>query len=591
MNKQPLQYTVTPADPAGHYFDLVLKISEPNRDGQVLGLPAWIPGSYMLRDFARHIIRLQAYCGKDGVEIATEKISNHEWQCAPCNGPLTIKYRVYAWDLSVRGAHFDESHAFFNGTSVFLLPLGYEQHPCLVQLNPPPHTNDWKVYTSLPEAQSREGAAKRHGFGLYEAPNYDALIDHPVEMGNPEVVSFEAFGAEHEMVFTGVLPNIDYERLIADTKKICEAQIALFEPDSHEVPFLDSADRYVFLTMVTGNDYGGLEHRSSTALMIGRHALPVIGQEPGNDYHDFLGLISHEYFHTWNVKRIKPAVFAPYQLFNENHTRLLWVFEGFTSYYDELMLWRSGAISEQTYLKRQAKVITNVWRGPGRHLQSVADSSFSTWTGLYMSNENSPNALVNYYTKGALIGLALDLYLRQESNNTYSLDDVMRLMWTRYGKTFYRGAQNQGVAEDEMPRLIREATQVDAAPFIERYVYGCDDLPLADLFKSQNIRLHWKASQKTPSMDVRTQADAEGLRLATVYNGGVAHQAGLSGGDRLVAINGLRVHDQQTFERALLTCRPEQKMPVHVFRRDELREFKVKLAPPATECHLDKIKN
>ena len=206
------------------------------------------------------------------------------------------------------------------------------------------------MHTSLPEARGLPGAARRHGFGLYRAPDYDALIDHPVEMGTPQVVSFTAHGAEHELVFTGVAPKLDLARIADDVRRICETQIAFFEPRTRHAPFLDSADRYVFMTMVTNDGYGGLEHRASTALMTARKDLPVLGQQgQGEGYRGFLGLVSHEYFHTWNVKRIKPAAFAPYDLSQPDLTRLLWVFEGFTSYYDDLLLLRSGAITQADY--------------------------------------------------------------------------------------------------------------------------------------------------------------------------------------------------------------------------------------------------
>src|SRR5690606_30181571 len=208
-------------------------------------------------------------------------------------------------------------------------------------------------------------------------PDYDALIDHPVEMGRPQVVTFTACGALHEMVFTGIAPNLDLERIAEDTRRICEAQIAFFEPDTRQAPLLDSSERYVFMTLVTGDGYGGLEHRASTALMCSRNDLPSRGrQDAGEGYENFLGLVSHEYFHTWNVKRIKPAAFAPYDLARENHTELLWVFEGFTSYYDDLFLLRAGVIDEAAYLRRLGKTITQVHRGAGRHKQSVAESSF-----------------------------------------------------------------------------------------------------------------------------------------------------------------------------------------------------------------------
>lgn len=582
-----LLYTVKPADPGGHRFLVQLQLKHPNPQGQAFSLPAWIPGSYLIRDFSRQIETISA--SSHGQAVAITKTGNHSWQCAPCEGSLLLEYTVYAWDLSVRGSHFDESHAFFNGTSLFLCPQGYENAPCFVDLLPPVHTNSWKVYTSLPEAVGHKGAASRHGFGLYCAPDYDALIDHPVEMGTPQVVQFEAHGALHEMVFTGVVPNLDLERIARDVQKICASQIALFEPESLKAPFLDSSDRYVFMTMVTGDGYGGLEHRASTALMAARNALPAKGQPQTSEaYTSFLGLVSHEYFHTWNVKRIKPAVFAPYDLSRENHTQLLWIFEGFTSYYDDLMLLRSGVIDEAAYLKLLGKTISAVHRSTGRFKQSVAESSFDAWTRYYKQDENSPNALVSYYTKGSLVALGLDIILREASQGRYSLDDVMRALWERYGRMFYQGHQH-GLPEDGLATLIHEVTGIDTHDFIERYAYECHDVPLEELLNQQGISLSWKAATQGPSLEVRLRSSMNETQIATAYEGGAAHRAGLSAGDTLVAINGLRISDTTSVDRILAAFRPGDKIVVHVFRRDELRSFKVKLDHcPATECTLQR---
>lgn len=550
-------------------------------------MPAWIPGSYLIRDFSRQIETIQA--SSRGKPIAIAKTGSHTWRCAPSPAALVLEYTVYAWDLSVRGAHVDESHAFFNGTSVFLSVSGQTQAPCHVEICPPPHTKNWKVYTSLPEAAGHPRAARRHGFGMYVAPDYDALIDHPVEMGTPQVVQFTVHGAEHEMVFTGVIPNLDLERIAADTQKICAAQIELFEPQSRRAPFLDSADRYVFMTMVTGDGYGGLEHRASTALMASRGDLPTRGRATATEgYQNFLGLVSHEYFHTWNVKRIKPAVFAPYDLSRETHTGLLWVFEGFTSYYDDLMLLRSGVISEGDYLRTLGKVVGNVRRTAGRLKQSVAESSFDAWTRYYKQDENSPNALVSYYTKGSLVALGLDITLRHATGGARSLDDVMRLLWQRFGRDFYQGG-GQGVAEDAMPGLILEATGVDTTAFIQRHAYGREDVPLERLLPLQGIGVVWKAASPTPTLDVRLRASHGETQIATVYEGGAAHAAGLSAGDTLLALNGLRVTDAASVERLLAAYQPGDSVDAHVFRRDELRAFRLKLGKPGeTECVLER---
>lgn len=581
MNAKPLLYRLIPADPAGHYFSVELTLHNPNPDGQVFSLPAWIPGSYLIRDFSRNIVQIAARVNGRRVDI--KKTANHSWRCAPCKGPLTVEYTVYAWDLSVRGAHFDETHAFFNGTSVFLAPEGHTHHHCLVDLQAPAHRADWKVYTSLPEADASHypNAAKRYDFGLYCAPDYDALIDHPVEMGTPKVAQFKAHGAEHELVFTGIAPNLDLDRITADVQKICETQISFFEPETHAAPFLDSSNRYVFMTMVTGDGYGGLEHRASTALMTSRNDLPVAGQtNPPDGYTNFLGLVSHEYFHTWNVKRIKPAAFVPYQLDRENHSRLLWVSEGFTSYYDDLMLLRAGLIDEAKYFELLAKTIDTVTKAPGRLRQSVADSSFDAWTRFYKQDENAPNALVSYYSKGSLIALGLDLFIRHTSDGQTSLDDVMRLLWSRYGRHFYTGTQ-EGIDEDDMASLIHEACGVDVSDFLARYVDNCEDVPLQALLADAGILLERTTPPSSPSLDVRTRASHGRIELASVINGGAAHQGGLSAGDQLVAIDGLRVADAGDVDRLLRAHNANDTVVVHVFRRDELRTFNVCLSPAA----------
>ena len=543
-------------------------------------MPAWIPGSYLIRDFARQVEEISASSANSSVPI--RKTGNHTWLCEPCAGPLEINYVIYAWDLSVRSAHVDESHAFFNGTSVFLGVKGQENKPCNVLLCPPPHTNNWKVYTSMPEAKEHPQAAQRHGFGAYEAPNYDALIDHPVEMGTPQVIEFEAHGFTHEMVFTGLIPNLDLERIATDVKKICEAQIELFDPENRQAPFIDSSDRYVFMTMVTGDGYGGLEHRSSTALMAARDCLPAIKTNPDPDkYQQFLGLVSHEYFHTWNVKRIKPQAFAPYRLTTENHTNLLWVFEGFTSYYDDLMLYRSGVVCKNNYLKRLGKVISLVQKAPGRLKQSVAESSFDTWTRFYKQDENSPNALVSYYSKGSLVALGLDLLIRQESSSKYSLDDVMRHMWQLYGKNFYTDGngtgEGKGVKEDEMISIIKDATGVDASEFINAYAYGRKDVPLTSMLKPHNLELTQTSPSDNPSLGVRLKTENNSVSIATAYEHGAAHKGGLSAHDILVAIDNIKVSSSATLNSLLQRYRPNDIVNIHVFRRDELRQFRVTL--------------
>jgi len=569
--KKAIHYTIAPKDLAAHLFEITLTVAVPDPAGQVFALPAWIPGSYMIREFARNIVQIRAE--SQGETVILKKRDKHSWQAAPCTGPLTLHYDVYAWDLSVRAAHLDQTHGFFNGTSVFLCAQGQEGMPHVVDIQRPPGDDcrTWRVATSLTELKAR-----RYGFGSYVAADYDELIDHPVEMGNFALATFKAHGVQHDIVITGRVPNLDLPRLAADLKKICEAQIALFEPKSRRAPM----QRYVFMTLAVGDGYGGLEHRASTALICARADLPVIGKkEMSEGYRTYLGLCSHEYFHTWNVKRIKPAAFSPYDLREENYTSLLWLFEGFTSYYDDLMLARAGLIDEQDYFKLLAKTVNGVLRGSGRTKQSVAESSFDAWVKYYRQDENAPNAIVSYYTKGSLIGLALDLTIRSQTKGKKSLDDVMRALWQRYGCDFYgTGAEaGRGVTEAEVEALFDEATGLSLKRTLRRYVHGTDDLPLAKLLEPFGVSLADERKQAKPALGVRTAKDGNDCKLANVYEGGVAHRAGLSAGDLLVAIDGLRVN-AGNLDKLLARLRIGDAVTIHAFRRDELFSVEATLA-------------
>jgi predicted metalloprotease with PDZ domain len=572
-SRSGLSYSIVAADPAAHLFAVTLTIAEPAAVGQTVALPAWIPGSYMIREFARNIVQIRAE--SNGRKIALKKIDKHSWQAAPCDGPLTLHYQVYAWDLSVRTAHLDQTHAFFNGTSVFLRVVGQENVAHVVDIQRPQGDayEAWRIATALPTLKAKRGA-----FGSYVAANYDELIDHPVEMGNFQLLSFKAHGVPHEMAITGNVPNLDLVRLSADLKKICETQIAFFEPAGSKFAKRAPMQRYVFLTLAVGDGYGGLEHRASTALICARADLPVKGHtEMSDGYRTFLGLCSHEYFHTWNVKRIKPAAFAPYDLQVENYTPLLWLFEGFTSYYDDLMLLRSGLIDQQAYFKLIEKTVNGVLLGSGRHKQSVAESSFDAWVKYYRQDENAPNAIVSYYTKGSLVALALDLTIRTETKGKKSLDDVMRALWQKYGRDFYadNATSGRGVSEAAVEALFDDVTGLKLKRFFDRYVRATDDLPLAKLLAPTGIVVADQRKPGKPSLGARAVHSAGDCKLANVYEGGAAHRAGLSAGDVLVAIDGIRVPAK--LETLLARYRVGDSVTIHAFRRDELLAFSVRL--------------
>ena len=585
-----IRYTVVPKNPEAHLFDVTCTVVEPDPAGQRFALPAWIPGSYLVRDFARHIVSIRAESG--GHEVALEKLDKQTWRAAPCTRPVVVTATVYAWDLSVRGAHLDTTHGFFNGTSVFLRVHGREHERCEVVIRRPAGARyrAWRVATAL----ARDGAPA-HGFGRYAAADYDELIDHPVEMGTFALVRFEACGIPHEVAITG-RHDADLGRLRRDLARLCETQIRFWHGSragragGPKLPF----DRYVFLVTAIGEGYGGLEHRASTALLCSRDDLPEAGGgEPGESYRTFLGLASHEYFHTWNVKRLKPAAFASYDLERENYTTLLWAFEGITSYYDDLLLVRSGLIAEKDYVEILGRSVTNLLRTAGRHVQTVADASFDAWIKYYRPDENTPNAQVSYYLKGSLVALALDLTIRSRTRGRRSLDDVMRALWTRYG------AKGIGVPEGAIEDVAAEAAGTSLRAFFDRALRSTRELPLAPLLAKAGLALKVREAEsasdrggkavkdgarprRRASLGIRMSAEPLGVRVTHVTSASAGERAGIAAGDVIVAVDGLRAGGG-TLEPRLARRRPGERIRLHLFRRDELHEIEAELAAPVAD--------
>jgi predicted metalloprotease with PDZ domain len=568
----PIRYSIFPAHPEGHYFEVKCAIEDPDPAGQGIALPAWIPGSYLIRDFARHVVEIRARSARR--DIGLQKIDKHTWIAEPVDGPLSVILRIYAWDSSVRGAHLDTSHGFFNGACVFPRFLGREGRRCEVEILAPRGSRyrKWQVATAM-----RRRGAPLHGFGLYQATNYDELIDHPVEMGTFTLTSFRAAGIQHYVAISG-LHSANLRRLTVDLEKLCNAHISLFGGPA-------PMDHYVFLVNAVGEGYGGLEHRASTALLCSRDELPGAQmKEPSAGYRGFLGLVSHEYFHTWNVKRIKPAAFTPYDLNRENYTRLLWVFEGITSYYDDLLLVRTGLISPESYFDILGRNITALLRTPGRGLQSVAESSFDAWIKYYRQDENAPNAQVSYYLKGSLIGLCLDLLVRRRSRGRRSLDDIMRAVWRQHGLT------GVGMPEDGFEAIAEQTTGLRLRSFFDRALRSTQELPLKPLLATVGLDMRLrpaesssdkggKAPATTPlaaSLGARIVDEPAGIRLTHVIDAGSAQAAGLSAGDVLVAVDGLKA-TMKTLDQRLSRSLPGEQLMVHAFRRDELREFNLTL--------------
>ena len=508
-----IHYQIDVHDLHAHVWQVSLTIPQPQAL-QILQLPVWIPGSYMVREFSKQLSLLTAHQAGRTCEVTqTAKATWHVH--ADESQALTLRYQVHAYDASVRTAWLDALRGFFNPTSLCLMACGFEQLPHTVHISQPNSCPDWQLATALKPVK-----INAKGFGLYTAADYDELADSPVEMSAFWSGQFTAKGVPHKVVVSGASPSFDGARLLKDMQSICETEISFWHGKGKPVH-----DRYVFLINAVADGYGGLEHKHSTALICKREDLPRVDQTANSDgYVSLLGLISHEYFHTWNVKRMRPVGLTRYDYTQENYTDLLWFFEGFTSYYDDVLLCRSELISPAVYLKLLGKTINNVWQTPGRKKHSVAQSSFEAWTKLYLQDANSPNLSVSYYAKGSLVGLCLDLSLRQSG---HSLDEVMRGLWKR--------CKAEPMQESDVLQVLKDTTGRSWQRELKAWVHGTADLPLQELLSAQGVDINMDSAPLTQQLGLRVQEN-HAVQVKTVLSGSVCEAAGFAPGDEWLGL-------------------------------------------------------
>lgn len=540
-----LHYQIEFDDYKQHLVHVTIRfLANPNQE---LWLPTWIPGSYLIREFSKHIEAVKAY-DEAGRMLNIKKTEKNRWRLFNTDHELiTVEYDVYAYDLSVRGAYVDQTRLYINPACVCLGLEGQEQSACELEIFLPDELKHFQLATGLASKSLVKGR-----FTL-KADHYDQLIDSPFELADQTRFSFETHGIEHEFVISGThATNVD--RLKTDIEKICAAEIDLFG----SAPFKN----YTFMTMATGNSYGGLEHCNSTSLITPRDDLPKSNEptEPSKDYQRFLGLCSHEYFHSWLVKFIRPENFANYNLHQEGYTSLLWIFEGFTSYYDDLILLRSGVISQKSYLDLLKSQIDRYLQNPGRFVQTVAESSFDAWIKFYRQDENSNNAGTSYYNKGALVALCLDLGLRLRGS---SLDALMRRL--------YENTQN-GVQVNERTifDLCEELTGDSWVEQINHLINTTEELPLDQLFLEFGLSYTLK-NDKTLAYGLKLADKPEGVFVQNAHREGAGAKAGISANDVIIAIDGLKATTKLIEKYA----KQKGNYSVLAFRRDELLSFEV----------------
>ncbi|WEI04429.1 M61 family peptidase [Acinetobacter johnsonii] len=543
-----LHYQIEFDDYRQHLIHVTLRfVADPT---QVLSLPTWIPGSYLIREFSKHIESVRAY-DEEGRLLEIQKFEKNKWRLFNTDHELiTVEYDVYAYDLSVRGAYVDQTRLYVNPACACLGLEGQEDKAVEVELFLPDELKHFQLATGMASKSLVKGR-----FTL-KAKNYAELIDAPFELAEQTRFGFEANGIPHEFVVSGK-HAMNAARMQQDIEKICATEISMFG----SAPF----SNYTFMTMATANSYGGLEHPNSTSLISPREDLPKANEpeEPSEDYQRFLGLCSHEYFHSWLVKFIRPENFVNYDLNKEGYTSLLWIFEGFTSYYDDLILLRSGVISQASYIKLLKTQIDRYLQNPGRFVQSVSESSFDAWVKFYRQDENSNNAGTSYYNKGCLVALCLDLGLRLRGS---SLDALMCKLYENAQK----GIQ---VHERTIVELCNELTGDNWIEQINHLINTTDELPLDQLFPEFGLSYSLKNDKSLP-LGLKLVDKPEGVLVQSARRDGAAAQAGLSAHDVIIAIDGLKA----TVKLVEKYAKQEGIYSILAFRRDELMSFDVKAA-------------
>lgn len=561
MSSPAIRYRVSAPKPATRLLHVAMEVERPPESIELV-LPVWTPGSYMVREFARHVQSFRAASGR-GEPLSWRKTRKDTWSVdAGQSDRLVVEIDLYAHDLTVRTSHLDASHLFFNGANGLPFIAGRTNEPLGLSVEVPA---DWSVATGLP---SSDGNPRE-----FVARDYDELIDSPIHAGPDPILKFDVSGVPHEVATWGHT-NMDAERLTSDLARIVAAQADLFGG----LPY----DRYVFILMTTNDGRGGLEHRNSCSILAQRFDFRA-----GPAYERVLRLLSHEFFHTWNVKRIHPQVLAPFDYAEENYTRLLWAMEGITDYYSAVMLRRAGIISADRLLEILGDWMGDQARVPGRFLQSLEESSFDAWIKYYRPDEHSANSSISYYLKGALASMLLDLEIRQRTDGSRSLDDLMRLLWERFGRT------GRGVPEDAYEGLVTAVAGGSWSGFFEHAIRGREDLAYADPLAAAGLEIEWGAEPNAPDAWIGLNLRNENGHaiVASVASDGPAWEAGVAPGDELLALGGFRVTEASLADR-LRDYQPGDAIRLTIFRRDELVDFGVNLARrSATRAKLQRTAN
>jgi predicted metalloprotease with PDZ domain len=541
-----INYTVSMSKPWTHLLEVEMRVKPAQKaDSTEIMMPVWTPGSYLIREYARHV---QDFAAKDtsGNALAWEKTNKNTWRIATKGvSEYVVTYRVYANELTVRTNELNDEHAFFNNGATLMYPKDALKAPSTLKVVP---FGNWKIATGLPKT----------GENTFRAENFDILYDSPFEVGDFKEVYFEAQGKPHRIVFEGE-GNYDLQKTARDVKKIVEEAYKIFG----ELPYND----YTFIVNLRGG--GGLEHLNSTALQFNKFGFTT-------RYDGFLSLVAHEFFHAWNVKRIRPDALGPFDYNNENYTKLLWVAEGGTAYYESVLTQRAGLVSANEFLAGKAQAFQALQNRPGRFQTSLEEASFDAWIKYYRPDENAVNNQISYYDKGEIVNFLLDLEIRRASNGAKSLDDVLRYLYTE----FYKKGRNYTPADYQKTAEMMAGASLD--DFFSKYVRGRADIDYNSILNAFGLQLSTGGGREAAYLGATLSQQGERLSVTSVPSDTPAYDQGLNSGDQIVAVDGNRA-SQAFLQSYLAEKRPGDKIKVTVFRYDELRDFEITLGGRAAQ--------
>lgn len=535
-----VSFTVSMSKPWTHLLEVEMRIKSAKMpDKTAIAMPVWTPGSYLVREYARHV---QDFTAKDanGNALGWRKTDKNDWQIDSKGATeFVVSYRVYSNELTVRTNELNSDHAFFTPAALLMYPKGFLNIPSTVTVKP---YNGWKVATGLPKT----------GENTFRAENFDVLFDSPFEVGNFKEISFEVQGVPHRYVVNGE-GNYDLAKIAKDTAKIAEEGYKMFG----DFPMKD----YLFILNTRGG--GGLEHLNSTALQWNKFGFT-------SRYTDFLTLVAHEYFHLWNVKRIRPDALGPFDYENENYTKLLWVAEGGTAYYEGVLVQRAGLMSDREFLNGKADQIKSLQERPGRFQTSLEEASFDAWIKYYRQDQNAINNQISYYDKGEVVNFLLDVEIRTASKGAKSLDDVFRYLYNEHYK------KGKNFTPEDYQKVSEMMAGKSLEDFFSRYVRGREEIDYNLILNGVGLQLAVNTSREQPYLGANLSQTGDRLTVTAVPAGTPAYEQGLNYNDQIVAVDGQRA-TMQFLNNYLGEKKIGDKIKLTVFRFDELRDIEITL--------------